>query len=168
MNNLDLSVIESSFDDFDNLFASDSPGIVEEAVNISEEAHVFESKPQLVPYDQGRAKLKEEGLSFQKPIETEEEAPKPKTGKKFIIYNHFIDKFNSKAIRREMTPSVCTVCGFDVVEKKHGRWGLVPREEQQLAIAALAAHKKAVHTLGDLHIIDESELPKQWLGNNRL
>lgn len=144
-------------DDFSNLFS-----------DAEQEAVVEVAAPVVMPYEQAKAKLKEEGLSFQQPIQEVEDKPKPKTGKKFIIYNQFIDKFNSKAIRREVTPSVCTVCGFDVAKEKHERWGLVPVAERPIVIAALEAHKKAVHSLGDLHIIDESELPRQWLGNNRL
>ena len=157
------NIIESSLDnDFSNLFSDDSPADVEQASVVEVAA------PVVMPYEQAKAKLKEEGLSFQQPIQEVEEKPKPKTGKKFIIYSQFIDKFNSKAIRREVTPSVCTVCGFDVAEQKHGRWGLVPAAERPIVQAALEAHKKAVHSFNDMHIIDESELPKQWLGNNRL
>jgi hypothetical protein len=125
-----------------------------------------EVNPNVVPVDEFRKRQQTETLSFKKPITETEEQPKKKTGRQFIIHNIFVDKFNSKAIRRELTPSVCTVCGFDVAEKRHGRWGLVPVSERQTVIEAVEVHKREAHSLGNLHIIDESEIPRMWLGNH--
>lgn len=161
MNNFDISTIENSVEGFDFLQEA-SPELPQAAYQT----------PNTVPYDQAKQRMVQtESLSFQKPIEPEDLYPEnqPKSNEpEYVMYHQFIDKFNSKNIRREITPSVCRICGFDVAEKRHGRWGLVPVSEQSTVKSALTAHIRDIHTLGDLHIIKKSQLPRQWLGSNAL
>lgn len=154
----DLNIIEESVGGFD--FLNDSV----------EESLVDHTNPGIVPVQeykqQFQQRQQEQTLSFNQRIEQDvqkayEEADEPE----YIVRKIFIDKFNQKHIRIELTPSVCSVCGFDVAEKRHGRWGLVPVSERKTVVEALAEHKKVVHTLGDLHIVKKSQLPRQWLGS---
>lgn len=152
----DLNVIEDTINDL---------SFLEEP-----ESNVDFSTPNIVPVEQYKAQFEakqQETLSFHQHIEEEktkqqtEDTNDPQT----IIRKITIDKFNAKCIRIEITPSVCTICGFDVAAKRHGRWGLVPVSERKTVVEALAEHKKVAHTLGDLLIIKKSQVPRQWLGS---
>lgn len=152
----DLNVIEDSLSDFDFLENTES--------------NVDFSTPNIVPVQEYKAQFEQQQkqqASFHQAIQEEtvnksyDEANEPE----YIVRKIPIDKFNTKHIRIELTPSVCSICGFDIAEKRHGRWGLVPVSERKVVIEALAEHKKVVHTLGDLHIVKKSQLPKQWLGS---
>lgn len=104
-------------------------------------------------------------VSFNKPIVEQETRPQTQEAE-YIIRRIYIDKMNEKCIRVKLTPSVCNICAFDVAEKIHGRWGLVPISERENVLGALAEHKRVYHTLGDQFIVKESQLPKQWLGSS--
>ena len=156
----DLNVIEDSVADFGFL---DTEPIVE--VN----------NPNIVPasdYIETFNQKKQETLSFNQKIREEvvEESYKQNDpdDPDCVVHSQFIDKFNSKRTRIEVNPSVCRICGFNVAKAKHGRWGLVPATERQTVVEALEQHKRVVHTLGDLHIVKKSQLPKQWFGSNNL
>lgn len=149
----DLNQIEQSVADFDFL---------EEV-----ESNVDFSNPNIVPA-QEYIQQKRETLSFNQSIqEKETEIPDPDEPE-YIVHKQYIDKFNTKCTRIEITPSVCRVCGFDVAKSRHGRWGLVPATERKTVVEALEMHTRTVHTLGDAHIIKKSQLPKQWFGSNNL
>jgi hypothetical protein len=105
-------------------------------------------------------------LSFNKPITTEVEEPKP-TGRKFITKQTIIDKFNTKCVRVELTPSVCDICAFDVAAKHFGSWYNAPETEKIKIQKAVIEHKRVVHPLNQNLIVDESEIPKTWLGQAR-
>jgi hypothetical protein len=103
------------------------------------------------------------GMSFN----SEANKPKPKTGKKFITKETVIDKFNVLRQRVELTPSVCDICAFDIAAKHFGNWHNVPEAEHEKIAKALAEHKRVVHPLNQNLIVDESEIPTQWLGQLR-
>lgn len=105
-------------------------------------------------------------LSFNKPITTEVEEPKS-TGRKFITKETIIDKFNSKRIRVELTPSVCDICAFDVAAKHYGTWHNAPMTEHSKIQKAVIEHKRVAHPMNQNLIVDESEIPKTWLGQAR-
>lgn len=109
-------------------------------------------------------------LSFNKALEISETPfdTKPSGPKKLIRREIFIDKFNVKRVRIEKTPSVCDVCAFDVAAKVHGNWWNVPPHRQIDVVQALEEHKKEEHPVKMDLIIDESELPTEWLGNKSL
>jgi hypothetical protein len=155
MKNLE-SILEDSANEMDFSFLSES----------QDNSLVDMSTPNIVPVQE--YSIKRENFSFNQPIPENEPEVNDPDDPDYIIHNIWIDKFNSKAVRIEVTPSVCRICGFDVAKAKHERWGLVPASERKTVIEALAEHKKVVHTLGDLHIIKKSQLPRQWLGSNNL
>jgi hypothetical protein len=105
-------------------------------------------------------------LSFNKPITTEVEEPKS-TERKFITKETVIDKFNILRRRVELTPSVCDVCAFDIAAKHFGDWYKVPESEKDKIKKAVIEHKRVVHPLNQNLIVDESEIPKTWLGQAR-
>lgn len=154
---------------------------IEESINSSDfdfldtEPMVELNSPNIVPaseYMETFNQKKQETLSFNQKITEEvvEEAYKQNDpdDPDCVVRKIFIDKFNTKCIRIEVTPSVCRICGFDVAAARHGRWGLVPASERKTVVEALDQHKRVVHTLGDLHIVKKSQLPKQWFGSNNL
>ena len=112
---------------------------------------------------------KVETVSFKKPISTAEEVKKdkPKSGKKFILKEVIIDKFNVKRNRIELTPSVCDICAFDVAAKKYGNFHNAPVSEHDKIRMAVIEHKRVAHPLNQTLIVDEEEIPKAWLGQSR-
>lgn len=98
----------------------------------------------------------------------EVQEPEERTEKKrqFIRKETIIDKFTTKRERREITPSVCTVCALDIAEFNGlGSWNNVPEEKKSDIIRAVAEHKKIVHPVKEDLIILEDELPTSWLGH---
>lgn len=173
MNSLkDLDTIISETIDLNDLgfLVTEQSGDKNVNAFLTQEETVDVSNPNIVSVQEYRAKQQTETFSFNQPIPEKDDATNRKSTDsnepEYINQRIYIDKFNEKVVRVELTPSVCRICGFDVAAKRHGRWGLVPKEERNIVEQALAAHKREVHTLGDLHIVKKSELPKQWLGSN--
>lgn len=103
-------------------------------------------------------------MSFNKP-KTVTKSDKPK--RKFISKETQIDKFNIKRVKIELTPSVCDVCAFDVAGKHFGSWHNVPEIEKEKIKKAVEEHKRVVHPLNQNLIVDEDEIPTQWLGQSK-
>lgn len=109
---------------------------------------------------------KQKVLSFNQPVQTEPILSS--TGKRrFITRSKTIDKYNVKRERIELTPSVCQICAFDVAAKYFGDWHKAPVTERNNLIAALQKHIEVAHPLSNASIVDEDQIPKRWLGNNR-
>lgn len=78
--------------------------------------------------------------------------------------------YHVKRDRIPLTPSMCKIqgCGYDAATKKYpDGWETVPDWDRQNCLAALAQHHIDAHTLSQAWIVDESEIPKQWLGERR-
>lgn len=106
-------------------------------------------------------------LSFNQPIQRSVESVPTKTGNgktKMIRKEQFIDKFNTKRTRVQLTPSTCDVCAFDVAAKKHGSWEGVPLDKREDVLQAVAEHKREEHTFRTDLIIEEDQMPKEWFG----
>lgn len=90
---------------------------------------------------------------------------KPK--KIFITKEIQIDKFNVKRERLELTPSVCDVCAFDIAAKRFGNWYGVPEREHENIKNAVIEHKRVVHPINQNMIVEEDQIPTEWLGSTR-
>jgi hypothetical protein len=113
------------------------------------------------------SKEPEKVLSFNRSVQLTdpiEKSPTPKK-KKMIIRSWIIDKFTTKKIRVELTPSVCDVCAFDIAAEKHGNWYGVPDSKKADVLQAVIEHKREVHPVKEDLIIDEDDMPQQWLGD---
>lgn len=105
-------------------------------------------------------------LSFHKPLLNKQPETKPVATPKrrFIIRSQIIDKYTTKRIRIELTPSVCDVCAFDVAAEKHKDWYGVPEFKKADVLQAVIEHKREAHPTREDLIVNEDELPTQWLG----
>jgi len=105
--------------------------------------------------------------SFNKPLTNQEiDLSKPET-EKVIRKEIYIDKFTTKRSRVTLTPSVCKVCALDIAQLNgFGGWDRVPEDKKTNMLLALQEHVKVIHPVKEDLIIDASELPKEWLGNN--
>lgn len=108
--------------------------------------------------------MKTKSLSLAEPItEDFEEVYKPK--RKFIMKQIVIDKFTTKRLRVELTPSVCDVCGLDLaVVNKFKNYAQVPDDEKPKIEKAVEKHKETVHTISEQLIVTEDRMPTAWLG----
>lgn len=103
-------------------------------------------------------------MSFNKTeVKTKSKTPQ----RKFITKEIIIDKFNTKRMQIELTPSVCDVCAFDVAAKYFGTWHQVPNSEREKVQKAVIEHKRIVHPLNQNLIMDEDQIPTRWLGQAR-
>jgi hypothetical protein len=94
------------------------------------------------------------------------EAAKPPSKKQFIIRETQVDKFNVIRRRVELTPAVCGVCGFNVAERNNlGEYDKMPETVRAQVVEAIAEHKRLVHSPAEQLIVDEDELPTEWLGH---
>lgn len=78
--------------------------------------------------------------------------------------------YHVKRDRVALTPSMCKVqgCGYDAATKKYPEgWEAVPESDRENCLKALAQHHVDAHTLSQAWIVDESDIPKQWLGEHR-
>jgi len=109
----------------------------------------------------------EKVLSFNRSVQLTdsiEKTPTPKK-KRFIIRSWIIDKFTTKRKRVELTPSVCDVCAFDIAAEKHGNWDGVPEARKADVLQAVIEHKREMHPIREDLIVDEDDMPQQWLGD---
>jgi hypothetical protein len=79
--------------------------------------------------------------------------------------------FHIKRDRVLLTPSMCTAdgCSFDVAVRNGypGGWDTVPERFKDGLLDALAEHRVEAHTVSRAWIIDEDEMPREWLGERR-
>jgi hypothetical protein len=94
------------------------------------------------------------------------EQPKTKL-KKFIIRQERIDQHNTKRTRQEFTPSMCAKCRFDAAEK-HGGWQRTPTSEKEIVLDVLNKHIELAHNTSEDLIVEEGELPTNWLGGKTI
>mgnify|MGYP001569283240 CR=1 FL=1 len=94
----------------------------------------------------------------------EEVKPKPK--RRFIIRQTIIDKFNTVRRRVLLTPSMCTRlgCTFDAASK-FGGWENAPESQHAVMRVVLIQHDKVAHNSSEDLIVDEEDMPKEWIGN---
>jgi hypothetical protein len=65
-----------------------------------------------------------------------------------------------------LTPAVCGVCGFNVAERNNlGEYDKMPETVRAQVVEAIAEHKRLVHSPAEQLIVDEDELPTEWLGH---
>jgi hypothetical protein len=94
------------------------------------------------------------------------EAAKPLSQRQFIVKEFQVDKFNVIRRRVELTPAVCDVCGFDVTERNNlGDYDSMPETVRAQVVEAIAEHKRLVHSPAEKLIINEDEVPTEWLGH---
>lgn len=89
--------------------------------------------------------------------------------RRFITFSKQIDKFNIIRKRVELTPAVCDVCGFDLGH--HNNLGPFSEMDQQTQAAvkkAIQKHKDEFHNKADALIVNEDELPTQYLGSAKI
>lgn len=92
------------------------------------------------------------------------EPPKP-AKRRFIVYEQQIDKFNIKRSRVLLTPAVCDQCGLDLaaLNKVDGEYEALDNDTKSRLRTAVVKHKKEYHTAADDLIVDEDEIPTQFL-----
>jgi predicted Zn-ribbon and HTH transcriptional regulator len=96
------------------------------------------------------------------------EAAKPPEKRRFITKETTIDKYNVKRTRVLLTPAVCDKCGFDVAARNGlGEYEHMTPELQAQVRAAIDEHKGIVHTIATDLIVDEDEIPTEWLGQHK-
>lgn len=98
-------------------------------------------------------------------------APEPETApapeKRYVLKSVPIDKFSVKRIRVELTPSVCDLCGFDVIITNGlPSWDNLNSDQQLRVESAIKEHKQIYHSPAEGLVISESEMPKSWLGQH--
>lgn len=99
-------------------------------------------------------------------FEVEPEIEHQKTGVKLIIQEVRVDKFNVKRSRVELTPAVCPICAFDLLDKFKKNYADLKDGEKTVVAEAMIRHKAQFHTVADQRIIDSSELPKEYLARS--
>jgi hypothetical protein len=100
--------------------------------------------------------------------EEAEEAAKPVAKRRFITKETVIDKYTVARTRVELTPAVCDKCGFDVAARNGlGEWATMTPALQEQVRAAIEEHKGIVHTIATDLIVDEDEVPTEWLGQHK-
>lgn len=104
---------------------------------------------------------------FEDEIKGEPVEPEP-SKKKFITKEIVIDKYSVKRTRVELTPAVCDKCGFDVALRNGlGEYADMTEAMQEQVKGAIAEHKSVVHTIATDLIVDEDEVPTEWLGQHK-
>lgn len=89
------------------------------------------------------------------------------TVRRLIIRENRVDSFTTVRTRKVLTPSMCTKpgCIFDAAKDFDG-WENVPEEKQSVITQVLEQHDKVFHNNSESYIIDEDQLPTEWLGKN--
>lgn len=98
-----------------------------------------------------------------------EETPKVEKSK-LITRSDRIDRFNTKRTREILSPSMCIKagCRYDAARAMHfGGWEDLSPTNQQVALELLGEHINKIHTTFEDHIVDEDDLPGNWLGGAR-
>jgi len=143
--------------DLDSMFMDFTQTIDSESI-IDEE---IKNDPNIKPVESVIPKR----MSFNKTeVKTKSTATKRR---EFITKEIIIDKFNTKKIQIELTPSVCDICAFDVSAKYFGTWYQVPQDQRTKIMEAVEKHKQVVHPLNQNKIMYEDQIPTQWLGQGR-
>lgn len=79
--------------------------------------------------------------------------------------------FHVKRDRVLLTPSMCTHpgCGFDTakVNGYEEGWDYVPEKFRKPLLKALEEHRNYAHGVDEEWVVKESQIPKQWLGEDR-
>lgn len=88
-------------------------------------------------------------------------------GRRLIIRSTVIDSKNTKRERIVLTPSMCTRqgCRFDA-SSRFGGWENVPDNQRSVIADVLIQHDKVAHNFSEDLIVDEANLPTQWLGDD--
>lgn len=92
-------------------------------------------------------------------------------GKQYILKSRIIDKYTTIRRRIKLTASMCKRphCNFDVaVANGFSGWDddISDRERTRL-LEALAMHDKQVHSIAEDIILNEDEVPTNWLGGKK-
>lgn len=88
--------------------------------------------------------------------------------RRFITKETPIDKFSIKRTRILLTDAVCDKCGFDVAQRNGlGEWDDMSETMKEQVRGAIAEHKALVHTIATDLIVDEDEVPTEWLGQHK-
>lgn len=91
-------------------------------------------------------------------------APKKKEERRFVVQSRVVDKFNIRRVRIEVTPAVCTICGWDAAAAIGIPYADMQVELQAKCAALVEEHKKKVHDKTEARVLRESELPTEYLG----
>jgi len=90
---------------------------------------------------------------------------KPK--KRYKMQSFFIDKFNTLRKRVLLTPSMCqrANCTFDIaVANGYAGWQDVPEDSRASMLKAFEKHDAEAHSIVEETIINEDQIPKNYLG----
>ena len=110
----------------------------------------------------------EKELNQEAEVEEAVEAEKPVEKRRFITKETVIDKYNVARTRVLLTPAVCDKCGFDVAARNGlGEYASMDPALQAQVKAAIDEHKSIVHTIATDLIVDEDEVPTEWLGQHK-
>lgn len=100
-------------------------------------------------------------------VETVLEQEPAVAAKQFVVREVRVDSRNVVRKIVELTPSVCDVCGEDLVEANR-RAGMVPWEdasegERKMIERVVKEHKDKFHGSKRSNALTEDELPTKWL-----
>lgn len=114
----------------------------------------------------------EEEVVVKKPVTSfNQDVSKPKvsTTKKYIRKETVIDKFSVKRERVELSPTMCTKphCSFDIAKKNNLDWNRLSESKKQELLEALEAHVQEAHSVSEDVIIDQDQMPTNWLGGKQ-
>lgn len=87
--------------------------------------------------------------------------------KQFIIRSTIIDSKNVLRTRSVLTPSMCTRpgCKFDAATR-YGGWEYTPESRKEEVRDVLVQHDRVLHNRSEDLIVDEDQLPTEWLGDD--
>lgn len=86
-----------------------------------------------------------------------------KSGRKYLLVDHEVDEFTVKRVRKLVTPSLCTECGYDVCDKfKFPPYDELKKPLQEKVERLLALHKEKIHPRGSGKLVDEEDIVGEW------
>lgn len=88
--------------------------------------------------------------------------------RRFIIRQTRVDAHNVVRNRVLLTPSMCTKsgCTFDAA-KDFGSWDNVPENKKDIIQEVLVRHVALVHNASEDLVVDEDQLPGQWISTGK-
>ncbi len=90
--------------------------------------------------------------------------PTDKPKRRFILYSRPIDKFTIKRTRVLLTPAVCDVCGLDLgAHNGLPTYDEMPSDIQAKIRLTVERHKKEFHSIAENLIVDEDQMPTEFL-----
>lgn len=108
------------------------------------------------------------------PVEVAVEEPQEEVAaEQYVRVSRRVDKHNTYRSVKKVTPSTCTVCGFNTVQANEDgeipAWDEMGLDEQNVALAMLRRHGQKVHpdVRHESALVDPSTLNRSWLPRPR-